>query len=275
MTTGHLLLTAWDFDPSVVAGCVLLIALYWWRVPRGAWWRRLSYAAGIGILFLALESPLDTLSDTYLFSAHMAQHLFLILIVPPLLLFGIPEEEARRWLRHPLVRRAERILGRPAVAWFAGMGTMTIWHLPALYDLAVAHETVHIFEHLSFLVTACIFWWPVMSPLPERRLAPVAAIFYLFAAVAENSALGILITFLPVGFYHSYLHPADPLGALHLIRDRWGLSTAVDQRLGGLLMWIPGCSVYFIAILLIYIAWSDATDAEPIPPQPANGRRLA
>lgn len=262
MTTSRLLLTEWSFDPSVYAGCGLLIAGYWWRVRRATAWQRCSWVLGVLTMFAALESALDPLSDTYLFSAHMAQHLLLILIVPPLLLWGIPEAEARGWMQHRKVRGAERVLGRPLVAWFAGMGVMTLWHVPVLYDYAVAHEMVHIFEHLSFLVTATMFWWPVMSPLPERRLGPVASMFYLFAAVAENSALGIIITFMPVGYYKAYLHPSDPLGILSMIRNQWQLSTAADQHLGGLLMWIPGCTVYFVGILLVFIAWCDATDAQ-------------
>lgn len=275
MTTTRLLLATWSFDPSVCLGCVILIAGYLWRVRCFSRWQCSSWILGVLTMFVALESVLDPLSDNYLFSAHMAQHLLLILIVPPLLLWGIPEEEARNWMRHAWVRRAENVLGRPLLAWTIGMGVMTIWHIPWLYDFALAHETVHIGEHLSFLVTATIFWWPIMSPLPGRRLSPVTAIFYLFAAVAENSALGIIITFMPIGYYKAYLHPADPLGILPLIRNQWELSTAADQRLGGLLMWIPGCSVYFIGILLIFIAWSDASDEADLAAPIANRREAA
>lgn len=262
MTTSRLLLTAWDFDPSVIVGCALLLAVYFRRVRGASWQRKSSYVLGVLVLFLSIESPLDSLGDTYLFSAHMVQHLLMILIVPPLMLYGIPESEARSWLRHPRVARAERIFGRASVAWILGIGTMTIWHLPVLYNFAIAHEPVHIFQHLTFLVTGTMFWWPIMSPLPERRLAPVASIFYLFAAVMENSLLGILITFMPVGYYTAYVHPADPLGALHLIRDQWELSAISDQRLGGLFMWIPGCSVYFVAILMIVVSWWDDGDEQ-------------
>ena len=139
---------------------------------------------------------------------------------------------------------------------------MTAWHVPALYNFALAHEPVHIFQHLSFLVTATIFWWPVLHPLPEHRLPTGAAIAYLFAAAAENSILGIVLTFMPVGHYPAYLHPKDELGALDLIRNRWGISAAQDQRLGGLLMWVPGCSVYFVAILAIIGQWYARPDSE-------------
>jgi cytochrome c oxidase assembly factor CtaG len=261
MTTTRLLLTAWDFDPSVCVGCALALALYLWKVKAGAW-RRSSFAAGIAVMFLALESPLDALSDSYLFSAHMAQHLLLILIVPPLLLLGIPRQTAQSWLKVPVVARAERLLGRPGLAWFAAIAVMTLWHLPVLYNFALAHEGVHIFQHLSFLVTATMFWWPVLHPVAESRLATGTAVLYLFAAAAENSVLGIILTFMRVGYYPAYLHPNDDLGALHLIRHGWGLSAAADQRLGGLLMWIPGCSVYFVAILAILAVWYSASDLD-------------
>jgi putative membrane protein len=265
MTTARLLLTAWDFDPSICVGCALLLAAYPWmvrgRIPAGPW-RRASFAAGIAVMFVALESPLDALSDSYLFSAHMAQHLLLILIVPPLLLLGIPRQAALSWLKVPVIARAERLLGRPGLAWFAAIAVMTLWHLPVLYNFALAHEGVHIFQHLSFLVTATMFWWPVLHPVAESRLATGTAVLYLFAAAAENSALGIILTFMPVGYYPAYLHPTDELGALSLIRDGWGLSAAADQRLGGLLMWIPGCSVYFVAILAILAVWYSQPEVD-------------
>ncbi len=261
MTTMRLLLTAWDLDPSVCVGCTLALAIYLWKVKAGPW-RRCSFVAGIVVMFLALESPLDALSDNYLFSAHMAQHLLLILIVPPLLLLGIPRETARTWLKGPRIARAERLLGRPSLAWFAAIVVMTLWHLPVLYNFALAHEGVHIVQHLSFLVTATMFWWPVLHPVAESRLETGTAVLYLFAAAAENSVLGIIITFMRVGYYPAYLHPNDELGALSLIRNGWGLSAAADQRLGGLLMWIPGCAVYFIAILAILALWYSQPDAD-------------
>jgi cytochrome c oxidase assembly factor CtaG len=267
MTTTQLLSIAWEFEASVCIGCPLLIVIYFWRV-RAGFWRRLCFILGIVVMFVSLESPIDTLGESYLFSIHMAQHLLLILIVAPLLLLGLTEESVREWLRHPRIAWAESILGRPVVAWCAGMGVMTAWHLPVLYNYALAHETIHIFQHLSFLVTATMFWWPVLHPIPERRLGVGASVFYLFAAAAENSVLGIILTFMRVGHYPAYLHPVDVYpGALNLIRNGWGISAAYDQRLGGLLMWIPGCSIYFISILALLGHWyaQPDVDAEVAP----------
>jgi cytochrome c oxidase assembly factor CtaG len=274
MTTSHFLLTSWDFEWSINIGAAAALICYFWQVTASLW-RRCFFFFGILILILSLESALDPLGDDYLFSAHMAQHLLLILAVSPSLVLGISRQTARAWLRFPLLARAERILGNPVVAWFSAITVMTLWHLPVLYNFALAHAAVHVFQHLSFLVTATMFWWPVLNPLPEQRMKTAAAVFYLFTAAAENSVLGIILTFANPGHYPAYLHPADEYGALHLIRDTWGLSAAADQRLGGLLMWIPGCSVYFIAILAVIALWYAKADTDVEVPRNVAIRQSA
>ena len=274
MTTAHFLRSAWDFEWSINLGSAAALALYFWKVRTGLW-RRISFALGILVLLLSLESPLDPLGDDYLFSAHMAQHLLLILIVPPFLLLAIPEKDARAWLRVPLIAGAEHVLGKPVVAWFSAIIVMTLWHVPLFYNFALAHEEVHILQHISFLVTATMFWWPVLHPIPERRLTTGVAVLYLFAAAAENSVLGIILTFTAPGHYPAYLHPGDEYGALRLIRNVWGISPASDQRLGGLLMWMPGCSVYFIAILAIIAFWYAQPDGEQSDASPERPKRIA
>jgi len=234
------------------------------RGGRGerSWSRCSAWITGVVILFLALESPLDALADTYLFSAHMIQHLLLLLIVPPLLILGIPAWLAERWLALPGVGAAERALRRPAVAWLLGVGAMYVWHIPALYNAALAHVGIHIVEHLCFLATGVVFWWPVCAPLAASRYAPLAALLYLFTAAVASSALGIILTFASPGLYPAYLHPADTRGLLPLIRDGWGLSPSVDQQLGGLIMWVPGGLVYLCAMIAALARWYSEADAE-------------
>lgn len=267
MTTWQLLSTTWVLDPTVLAGCVALLAGYW-AALRGvsgtphlagrAW----LFALGVAVLAFALVSPLDTLGDRYLFSAHMLQHLLLILVVPPLLLTGIPPALIEQALRQPLLARTERVLGQPLLAWLIGMATLWIWHLPTFYDAVLVSEPLHIMQHLSFLVTSTIFWWPVVAPTERQRMPLLASLAYLFAASLANSLLGILISFAPAGLYAPYVHPVDTLGILPLLRQGWEISPATDQQIGGLLMWIPGGMAYLFGIFGVLARWYSEEPAE-------------
>jgi putative membrane protein len=248
--------TAWDWDPTIVVG-VMILALGYAGLARFRFTRRsLPYYAAILVLFLALASPLDALSDDYLFSAHMLQHLLLILIVAPLILLGIPPQWWSRLLEWKFADRAEKILSLPALSWILGMGTLWIWHTPVLYNLALAHENIHTLEHLSFLVTAVIFWWPVtVQPVERRHMGYSGMLIYLFAGALANTVLGIILTFAPAGLYPEYLHPEDSYHILSIIRGSWELDAQSDQQLGGLLMWIPGGLFFLGAILSVLARW--------------------
>ena len=262
MTTWQLLSVTWSWDPSVWVGCAALIGVYLAAVRSYIDNKRaILFIAGVLIMWFALESPLDELGDTYLFSAHMAQHLLLILAVPPLLLMGLPRRLAVRILDWPPADRIEQILSRPLLAWLLGIGTVWIWHIPVLYNATLHDEYIHILEHTDFLVTSTILWWPVLSPVMERRLSPLSTIAYLFAAMAASSVLGIILTFTPPGLY-DYLHPVDTLGALPLIRQQWGLTPEVDQQIGGLLMWVPSGLVYLSGILSALGRWYSAPEED-------------
>lgn len=270
MTTWQIATSAWIWEPSVLVGCAALLGLYLiavrGRISQRAW----SYVAGLGVLLIALLSPLEVLGDTYLFSAHMVQHLLLVLVVPPLLLLGIPPRLAAKVLDWPPARRLERLLAQPVVAWLLGIGFVWIWHVPALYNAALAHETLHIVEHLCFLVTSTIFWWPVCSPLLAHRLSPPLTLIYLMAAGMANTLLGIFLAFLPV-LYPAYLHPLDSLGILPLLRGQWGLTPAVDQQLGGFLMWVPGSFPYLAGMVMAFMRWQRLSEAE-LQPTAGAGR---
>ncbi len=262
------LLMAWDFEPSVVIGCIVLVAAFVAgisivsrdhsqpaaqanaaKISHG-----LLFAAAIAVLMLALTSPVDVLADDYLFSAHMLQHMLLVLAVPPMLLMAVSPALAARILRVPTIARVERVLGRPVVAWTIANLTLWLWHEPTLYNAALADEDLHIFEHLCFLVAFTIFWWPFLAPMHERRIAPLLAVIYLVAATVSCSVLGILITFAPLGIFPAYLSPRDELGILPLIRE-WGLTPRVDQDLGGLLMWVGGGAVFLGAMIAALARW--------------------
>ncbi len=155
-----------------------------------------------------------------------------------------------------------RLLPSPLLAWFFGIGVMWLWHLPVLYNAALADERIHLIEHLSFLATSVMFWWPVLGPVEAQRMKPLAAIPYLFLASAATSLLGILLAFAPAGLYPAYLHPADPYGILPLLREGWGITAAGDQQAGGLLMWIAGGPVYLFGALYAMARWYAAPDEE-------------
>ena len=260
MTTADLLVSDWDWEPTVVAGCAAFAIAYLAAArPRNAR-QTILFLFGTLLLLLDLVSPIDTLGDTYLFSMHVLQHFLLALIIPPLWLLGTPQGLVQAALRRPRLRAIERTLARPAVAWPLGVGAMLVWHVPVLFNAALASDPVHLFQHVSFLVTGTIFWWPILCPVNERRLPALPAIVYLFSACTACSLLGAVLTFSPPGAYPAYLHPEDPLGILPLIRNGWGVDPASDQQLGGMLMWVPGCLVYLTAILATVGRWYAAPE---------------
>ena len=260
MSTWDLLGSAWDWEPSVVAGSAALAAGYL-ALTRGQVSRKTAaFLGGVVLLLLSLVSPVDALGDQYLFSAHVLQHFLLALIIPALLVLGTPRGLMEKALVNPPARRLEAALVKPGVAWMLGIGTMIGWHIPALFNAALASSGLHIFQHLSFLVTGTIFWWPVLQPAEERRLALLPAIVYLFSACTACSLLGAWLTFTPPGAYPAYLDPADPAGILRLVRGGWGLDPKSDQQLGGMLMWVPGCFVYLTVILSATAHWYNAPE---------------
>jgi putative membrane protein len=255
MTGADLMLKGWDWEPSVVLGCAALAIGYLAVVRAGGGRRMICFLSGVAILLLDLVSPLDLLGDRYLFSAHIVQHFVLALIVPPLLLLGTPRRVAEAALERRWIAWFEREIARPPVSWLLGAGTMIAWHVPALFNAALANEGIHILQHLSFLATGAIFWWPVLAPPHELRMAPFAATSYLFSACISCSLLGAALTFAHPGLYPAYLNPEDSLGILPLLRNQWGLDPGNDQQLGGLLMWVPGCFVYLSGILATVAGW--------------------
>ena len=257
---GWKIASAWDPDPSVTVGCAGLLILYAIACRRDftrAGW----FVAGDLVMLLALISPLDVLADEYLFSAHMAQHMLLVLAVPPLLVAGIPRALAQSIVKVRPLGALERALRNPLVAWTAGIVTLCVWHAPRLYDATIASEDLHIFEHLTFLVSATIFWWPITTALEQSRIGTGSAFAYLGAAALATGLLGIWITFAPLGTYSAYLHPAESLGSLQALREAWGMSTAADQQLGGLLMWVTGGAAYLGAILMVLARWYRAPES--------------
>jgi putative membrane protein len=252
---------SWSLHPSVLIGTGLLGALYFYWIglfrrqhgwPPPSRWQILSFCAALLVLLLSLNGPVHDLSDYYLFSMHMAQHLLLTLIFPPLLLAGIPAWLLPPVLSRPAVLRVARLLTRP---WFAATLfsiSIAVWHLSPFYELMMRNHEVHIGTHLMFMVTATLMWWPVMSPAAELPRMPTGlAMLYLFLVGIPMQIVAALITFAD-----------DVLYPWYAVAPRmWGLSPLDDQQLGGLLMWIPGNLWIFAAIGVLFFRWAKESEA--------------
>jgi cytochrome c oxidase assembly factor CtaG len=242
MTTTELLVSAWDRGVLVPLLCLSALGAYGVKLRGRHDTRALFFLAAVVLFFLALASPIGVLARGILFSAHMLQHLILVLAVPPLVLLALP-----RTADEAPVRPMEP-LGTTG-AWLAGVGAMWIWHARILCNAAATIPWVQGFQTASLLVMGLAFWRPIVASRHADRLPPLAAMLYLFAACVACTVLGILVTLSPVQVCTAYAHPSDTLGALPLLRDGWGLTCKADQEIGGLLMWVPSCLVYAFAIL--------------------------
>ena len=210
------------------------------------------FYVGLALLFLALNGPLHDLSDTYLFSAHMVQHLLLTMVVVPLLILGTPAPMLRPALRSPTIARVARGITRPAVAYALFNVTMVAWHLPPLYNLAMAHHGVHIVQHLFFLVTATLVWWPLLSPLPELPpLSHAMRLLYIVLLMIPMNVIGLMITYADEVLYPAY-EVAPRIVAL---------SPHEDQLVGGLIMWIPGTFILIGVATVMFFRWAKLEEA--------------
>jgi len=258
----------WENHDSTLIGLALVTLLYLYALgpyrsraritERVSGWRVASFFTGLVVMFFALNGPIHDLSDYYLFSIHMVQHLMLTQIVAPLLLLGLMPYMARALVRPAWVRATARVLSRPAVAFLLYTVSFTAWHLQPAYDLMMRNHNVHIVTHLQFMVTAVILWWPVVGPLEEYRLSHAGQMLYLFLIGIPMMCVAALITLADVLLYPWYA-PSPRV---------WGLSPLDDQKVGGLIMWVPGGLFYWIAMSFVFFAWvkrereEDAAEAE-------------
>ena len=261
MTTQQFLSSAWTLNPAVLVFSGVALATYVWAF--GLTRRIVFLIAGLGAFVLTLVSPLNALADGYLFSAHMLQHILLLLIVPALVLMSLP--------RCVSLGSRSLLLANPLVGWFAGVGAMWLWHARPLCNAAVSSHFVGALQISSLLLLGGIFWRQILAPREEERISPPGAVLYLFSACVACSILGILITFSPVSVCPIYAQrPAGELGIAKLIQVNWGFTPERDQQVGGLLMWVPMCLVYLSAIIAQFARWF----AQPITRAPAIDKTL-
>lgn len=247
--------TSFTVHWSTVIGLAALAALYEWAArtvgpragrsgPSPA--RRALFYSGLVVIFLSLNGWLHDLSDYYLFSAHMVQHLLLTMLAPPLLIAGTPGWMLRPLLKNRVAAPVARALTTPKVCFAAFNLVLAAWHLPPLYNLAMAHHEIHIVQHLMFMAASVMLWWPILSPLPELpRLSYPMQMLYLFLTTIPMSIIAVYIIYGGTLLYPAYA------GAPRIA----GITPLEDQLIGGLIMWIPGGLVLFAVISVIFFRW--------------------
>lgn len=276
------LLSDWHIEPTIVVGLVVAAALYLRgaRYSRRAglarhlvWWRACAFAAGLLVVFLALDSALDAAADTAL-TAHMVQHELLVMLAAPLLLVGaplwpiwraVPLSARRATLGWAIERRWPRRVGHllgvvffgPAQALALFVAGFSVWHIPALYDAALANDTLHAVEHVTFLAVALLFWAQVLPSRPLRpRLSYAMRLVYLGVAGLYSSVMGSVFMFSTAPFYPHYVAEQSS-GA-------GGAAAAlVDQHLAGSAMDIPGVLVLFVAMSALLWLWLRDDERQP------------
>jgi putative membrane protein len=259
--------SSFTVHPSTVIGIIGLAALYEYgarraersepasgqpsAAPRPA--QRVCYYAGLATMFLSLNGWLHDLSDTYLFSAHMVQHLMLALVVAPLMIMGTTGAMLRPLVALRGVGPVARWITSPTRCFAIFNVVVAGWHLPPMYNYALAHHPVHIVQHLMFLAASVLMWWPVLSPLPELpRLSYPGQMLYLFLMSIPMAIVSVYIAYSDSLLYPSYA--AAP--------RVWGITPMNDQLIGGLIMWIPGGLFFYAIISIVFFRWQQRDGVE-------------
>lgn len=228
--------TKWSADPFAIALLAVSAIGYVALVKKG---RPAFFVVAMFVAAIALVSPIAFLSRGVLFSAHMLQHLLLVLVVPPLVLLSLPHEppgtETVGWLRS-------------VPTWGLGVGAMWLWHAPTLCDAAARDANVLRAQTISLVAMGGAFFLPIFGPRASQRLGTFGAMAYLFFACIACTILGVAVTFSPVEVCSVFAHPAMNVG----------IGAKADQEIGGLLMWVPGCLVYTSCILVMYGRYARA-----------------
>ena len=273
------LLRSWEWRAEVVIPLLLAALLYgngWRRLrQKGArlanGWRLLAYWSGLLLIGLALLSPIEALSGQ-LFFMHMIQHLLLVMFAPPLLLlanpmpfflWGLPDR-GRRGVGALLSRLLRRRSGTrnflrkgtgPPIAWLLFVGFLVGWHDPGAYNAALRSAIIHDIEHLSFFLSALLYWWHVIGagPYIHKQFSRAAQIAYVIAAIPPTMITGVAIAFAGQPIYDHYL----------AVPRLWGLDVVADQTIGGVIMWVPGSMMYIIAVLILTSRWLEGETGKP------------
>lgn len=268
--TPWIVLTAWEFDPTIAIPLAALAVGWLWMVDRingrhpanpVPLLRTVSFLLGLFAIAFALQSGIERY-DTALFSIHMVQHLLLTLVAPPLIMLGAPITQLLR-VASPRVRKdlILRILHsapvagltHPVTAWLAF--TLVMWgsHFSPLFDLSLENPGVHEVEHLLYITTGLLFWYPVIGADPApRRLGYPARGLYLLLQMPPSSFLAMALLFAEAPLYHHYATEGSP----------YGIDPLIDQQAAASVMWISSDVIFIGAILVVVAAWMRAEERQ-------------
>lgn len=264
--------TTWSFNPVVIIA--LLAAAYVYSraykrararsssaVGAGHW---LPYGAGLVVIGVALMSPLDTIGDRYLLSAHMGQHVLLSDVAPALLVLGLRAPLLPLGLSSQTLRMVasgghswgSKLIARATSPWIAiplwAIATW-VWAIPAVFDFAAQHSVVHALEHATLFYTGLALWWLIVDPLPRARLRPNGQRLALLGFSRLASACVCLpLTWLSTTEYPLYA------GAPRA----FGLSAINDQHIAGASMCFVEFLVFGIAFAAVFINMLGRSDAQ-------------
>jgi len=239
---------SWPLDPTVYAGLVALFLGHAWlarRVDDAQPRHTLYFGLGLVTLWVALETPIDTISDHYLDSIHMLQHVLLGFVAPPLMLLGLSRRMAGLLAGLPFVRA----ITEPIPAQVVAAGVMIAWHLPALYDATLRSESLHVVEHLTFIGAGLVLYWPILEATSVHarwQLSPGIKLLYMLAATLPQDWVALVLLFSRVPFYEFYVD------APRLVS---GLTPLIDQTLAGAVLMILGKATMAVAALGVFFRW--------------------
>src|SRR6266851_3679696 len=239
---------SWPLDPTVYAGLAALFLGHAWlarRVGDAQPKHPLSFGLGLVTLWVALETPIDTISDRYLDSIHMLQHVMLGFVAPPLMLLGLSRQMAGVVARFPLVRA----IMEPVPAQVIAAAVMIAWHLPPLYDATLRLESLHVVEHLTFIGAGLVLYWPILEATSANarwQLSPGFKLLYMLAATLPQDGIALVLLFSRVPFYDFYIH------APRLVSS---LTPLIDQTLAGAVLMVLGKATMAVAALAVFFRW--------------------
>jgi len=220
--------------------------------------QKVLFFTGVAIMWFGADWPMHDLSENYLFSFHMFQHMLFTLVAPGLLLAGIPRWLFRIILKPPVLLKAARILTRPLVALILFNVLVAVTHWPTMVNASVGSEPLHFFLHLILVTSALIMWFPVIAPLPELpRLSDPGKMLYLFGQSILPTVPASFLTFADSPIYSSYAS----------FPRLWGISAVSDQMTAGLIMKIGGGLLLWSVIAVIFFKWyakEEASESETL-----------